>query len=170
MRLLTPLIKYWVCKTAPGFLYEALECLGGNGYVEDGILARHYREAPVNAVWEGSGNVMCLDVLRAFSRDPDAAAALLSALAAQTQGLSGTADALGAIATALRTPDVEGHARLIVELLAKVAAVAALNESSPEVAECYAATNLGRAGAGMYGAIELDAATAQRVLSRALPA
>src|SRR5579859_5502778 len=169
MRLLTPAIKYWTCKSAPGFLYEAMECLGGNGYVEEGILARHYRESPVNAIWEGSGNVMCLDVLRAFSRDPDAAAALLSALAAQTQGLSGTAEALGAIATALRTPDVEGHARLIVELLAKVAAVAALNESSPEVAECYAATNLGRARAGMYGAIELDAARAQKVISRALP-
>ncbi len=169
MRLLTPVIKYWVCKTAPNFLYEALECLGGNGYVEDGVLARHYREAPVNAVWEGSGNVMCLDVLRAFSRDPDAATALLSALAAQTQGLSGTAEALGAIATALRTPDVEGHARLIVELLAKVAAVAALNETSPEVAERYATTNLGRARAGMYGAIELDATTAQQVIDRALP-
>ncbi len=68
MRLLTPAIKYWVCKSAPGFLYEAMECLGGNGYVEEGILARHYREAPVNAIWEGSGNVMCLDVLRALSR------------------------------------------------------------------------------------------------------
>ncbi len=169
MRLLTPVIKYWVCKSAPQFLYEALECLGGNGYVEDGILARHYREAPVNAVWEGSGNVMCLDVLRAFSRDPDAAAALLSAFAAQTQGLSGVGEALGAIATALRTPDVEGHARLIVELLAKVAAVAALNETSPEAAECYAATNLARGRAGMYGAIELDAATAQRIIARALP-
>jgi putative acyl-CoA dehydrogenase len=169
MRLLTPVIKYWVCKTAPGFLYEALECLGGNGYVEDGILARHYREAPVNAVWEGSGNVMCLDVLRAFSRDPDAAAALLSALAVQTQGLSGTSEALGAVATALRTPDVEGHARLIVELFAKVAAVAALNETSAEAAECYAATGLDRSRAGMYGAIKLDAATAQKVIERALP-
>ena len=69
MRLLTPAIKYWVCKSAPGFLYEAMECLGGNGYVEEGILARHYREAPVNAIWEGSGNVMCLDVLRALSRE-----------------------------------------------------------------------------------------------------
>jgi putative acyl-CoA dehydrogenase len=59
MRLLTPAIKYWVCKSAPGFLYEAMECLGGNGYVEEGILARHYRESPVNAIWEGSGNVMC---------------------------------------------------------------------------------------------------------------
>ncbi len=69
MRLLTPAIKYWICKSAPGFLYEAMECLGGNGYVEEGILARHYRESPVNAIWEGSGNVMCLDVLRALSRE-----------------------------------------------------------------------------------------------------
>jgi putative acyl-CoA dehydrogenase len=166
---LTPVIKYWVCKSAPQFLYEALECLGGNGYVEDGILARHYREAPVNAVWEGSGNVMCLDVLRAFSRDPDAASALLSALAAQTRGLSGVGEALGAIAASLRTPDVEGHARLIVELLAKVAAAAALNETSPEVAECYATTNLARGRAAMYGAIELDAAAAQKIIARALP-
>ena len=57
-RLLTPAVKYWVCKTAPGFIYEAMECLGGNGYVEEGVLARLYREAPVNAIWEGSGNVM----------------------------------------------------------------------------------------------------------------
>jgi putative acyl-CoA dehydrogenase len=170
MRLLTPVIKYWVCKSAPGFLYEALECLGGNGYVEDGILARHYREAPVNAVWEGSGNVMCLDVLRAFSRDPDATTGLLSTLTAQTQGLSGASAALGAIAASLRTPDVEGHSRLIVELLAKVAAVAALNETSPDVAESYAAANRAPGRAGMYGAIELDAATAQRVIERALPA
>src|SRR5439155_39102 len=73
MRLLTPAVKYWVCKSAPGFLYEAMECLGGNGYVEEGILARHFRESPVNAIWEGSGNVMCLDVLRALSREPEAA-------------------------------------------------------------------------------------------------
>ena len=64
-----PAIKYLVCKTAPGFLYEAMECLGGNGYVEEGALARLYREAPVNAIWEGSGNVMALDVLRVFGRD-----------------------------------------------------------------------------------------------------
>ncbi|MCC8950020.1 acyl-CoA dehydrogenase family protein, partial [Bradyrhizobium sp. Arg62] len=80
MRLLTPAIKYWTCKSAPGFLYEAMECLGGNGYVEEGILARHYREAPVNAIWEGSGNVMCLDVLRALGREADAELAVLRAL------------------------------------------------------------------------------------------
>ena len=65
-RLLTPAVKYWVCKTAPALIYEAMECLGGNGYVEETTLARLYREAPVNAIWEGSGNVMGLDVLRAF--------------------------------------------------------------------------------------------------------
>src|SRR5947199_345501 len=81
MRLLTPAIKYWVCKNAPGFLYDAMECLGGNGYVGEGILARHYRESPVNAIWEGSGNVMCLDVLRALSREMDAALAVLLHLA-----------------------------------------------------------------------------------------
>ena len=63
-----------MCKTAPALVYEAMECLGGNGYVEDGTLARLYREAPVNAIWEGSGNVMGLDVLRAFAREPEAAA------------------------------------------------------------------------------------------------
>ena len=80
-RLLTPAIKYWVCKAAPALVYEAMECLGGNGYVEDCTLARLYREAPVNAIWEGSGNVMGLDVLRAFARDAEAARATLADLA-----------------------------------------------------------------------------------------
>ena len=66
-------MKYWVCKARRRFVYEAMECLGGNGYVEEGVLARLYREAPVNAIWEGSGNVMGLDVLRALSRDGEAA-------------------------------------------------------------------------------------------------
>jgi alkylation response protein AidB-like acyl-CoA dehydrogenase len=64
-RLLTPAIKFAVCKTAPAFLYEAMECLGGNGYIEESPLPRLYREAPVNAIWEGSGNIMALDTLRA---------------------------------------------------------------------------------------------------------
>ena len=96
-RLLTPAIKYWVCKSAPGFLYEAMECLGGNGYVEEGVLARLYREAPVNAIWEGSGNVMCLDVLRAFARDAEAARATLAELAREARDLPGAAEAAGLI-------------------------------------------------------------------------
>ena len=75
-RLLTPAAKYWVCNTVPSFVYEAMECLGGNGYVEESVLPRLYREAPVNAIWEGSGNVMCLDVLRALEREPEAAGLL----------------------------------------------------------------------------------------------
>ena len=105
-RLLTPAIKYWVCKSAPGFLYEAMECLGGNGYVEEGILARHYRESPVNAIWEGSGNVMCLDVLRALSREADAALAVLRDLTEETRGLSGAPEAVTFIAKAFRKPEL----------------------------------------------------------------
>jgi acyl-CoA dehydrogenase-like protein len=89
---LTPAVKYWVCKSAPGFLYEAMECLGGNGYVEEGILARHFRESPVNAIWEGSGNVMCLDVLRALSREGEAASQVLQGLMQDTMGLTGAAE------------------------------------------------------------------------------
>ena len=78
-RVMTPAAKYWICKLAPGFIFEAMECLGGNGYVEESILPRLYREAPVNAIWEGSGNVMCLDVLRALKREEEAE--LVAALA-----------------------------------------------------------------------------------------
>src|SRR5208337_2963592 len=77
VRLLTPAVKFMVCKAAPGFLYEAMECVGGNGYVEELPLARLYREAPVNAIWEGSGNVVALDALRAASQGREAATALL---------------------------------------------------------------------------------------------
>src|ERR1700709_2749066 len=111
MRLLTPAIKYWVCKCAPGFLFEAMECLGGNGYVEEGILARHYRESPVNAIWEGSGNVMCLDVLRALSREVEAAASVLQGLVQDTMGLSGAAETASFVIKTLLRPDNRERAR-----------------------------------------------------------
>jgi putative acyl-CoA dehydrogenase len=169
MRLLTPAIKYWVCKSAPAFLYEAMECLGGNGYVEEGILARHYRESPVNAIWEGSGNVMCLDVLRALAREPDAAMAVLQGLAADTTSLPGAAEAVAFIGKAFRRPDSERIARLAVEKLALLSATAALNAVSPRHAELFAATRLGASHAGMYGAVELDTADVRALLERALP-
>ena len=74
-RLATAVAKYWICKRGPQHAYEAMECLGGNGYTEDFPLARRYREQPVMAIWEGSGNVIALDVLRAIARDPDSLAA-----------------------------------------------------------------------------------------------
>ena len=78
--LLTRAVKFLVCKSTPQVVYESLECLGGNGYTEDLPLARYYREAPLNAIWEGSGNVMALDVLRAAGRHPEAAMDALSRL------------------------------------------------------------------------------------------
>jgi putative acyl-CoA dehydrogenase len=169
MRLLTPAIKYWVCKSAPGFLYEAMECLGGNGYVEEGILARHYRESPVNAIWEGSGNVMCLDVLRALSREADAALAVLRDLTEETRGLSGAPEAVTFIAKAFGKPDSERVARLTVERLALLAATAALNAVSARHAELFAATRLAGNHASMYGAVDFANEDAKALLQRALP-
>jgi putative acyl-CoA dehydrogenase len=169
MRLLTPAIKYWTCKSAPGFLYEAMECLGGNGYVEEGILARHYRESPVNAIWEGSGNVMCLDVLRALSREAEAATAILQQLARGAAGLPGAASAAAFIEKAFSRPDAEGAARLAVEKLALLAAVAALNAVSPRHAELFAITRLVGNHGAMYGAVDLAHDDIGRLLDRALP-
>jgi putative acyl-CoA dehydrogenase len=169
MRLLTPAIKYWVCKSAPPFLYEAMECLGGNGYVEEGVLARHYRESPVNAIWEGSGNVMCLDVLRALSREAEAATAVLQGLAGETKGLPGADDAVTFIGKTFRRPDGERVARLAVERLALLAAAAALNKVSPHHAELFAMTRLAGNHASMYGAVDLAQDDIKSLLERALP-
>jgi putative acyl-CoA dehydrogenase len=169
MRLLTPAIKYWVCKSAPGFLYEAMECLGGNGYVEEGILARHYRESPVNAIWEGSGNVMCLDVLRALSREADAAMGVLQGLMAETNDLPGAAEAAAFIGNTFRRADSERVARSAVEKLAMLAAAAALNAVSPGHAELFAATRLAENHGSMYGAVDLVGDDIRGLLERALP-
>jgi putative acyl-CoA dehydrogenase len=169
MRLLTPAIKYWICKSAPPFLYEAMECLGGNGYVEEGILARHYRESPVNAIWEGSGNVMCLDVLRALSREAEAALAVLRELSDQTQGLSGASETVAFLGKTFRRADGERVARLAVEKLALLAAAAALNKVAPRQAELFATTRLATPHTGMYGAVELANDDIGTLLERALP-
>jgi putative acyl-CoA dehydrogenase len=146
-----------------------MECLGGNGYVEDGILARHYRESPVNAIWEGSGNVMCLDVLRALSRELDAATAVLQDLAKESASLPGTADAVSFIGKAFGRPDSERVARLAVEKLALLAAAAALNTVSPHHAELFARTRLALNHGSMYGAVDLSPADISALLERALP-
>src|ERR1700737_3554817 len=169
MRLLTPAVKYWVCKSAPGFLYEAMECLGGNGYVEEGILARHFRESPVNAIWEGSGNVMCLDVLRALSREAEAASAVLQGLTDEAKGLPGADEAVAFIGKAFRRPDSERVARLAVEKLALLAAAAVLKKVSPHDAELFARTRLAQNHASMYGAVDLTADDVRGLLERALP-
>jgi putative acyl-CoA dehydrogenase len=169
MRLLTPAVKYWVCKSAPGFLYEAMECLGGNGYVEEGILARHYRESPVNAIWEGSGNVMCLDVLRALSREGEAASSVLQALVQDTMGLSGAAETASFVIQTLLRPDNENVARQAVEALAMLAATAALSTVHPGHAELFARSRLDARRGMMYGAVDLTPEQCRGLLDRALP-
>jgi putative acyl-CoA dehydrogenase len=168
-RLLTPAVKYWVCKTAPGFIYEAMECLGGNGYVEETPLARVYREAPVNAIWEGSGNVMCLDVLRALSREGEAARAVLGDLVAACGNLPGAKEAAGFIAKTLSAADGEAHARAAVERLAMLAAAAALAESASEVAAAFARTRLATRRGGTFGTSDLADNEVVKLLDRALP-
>jgi putative acyl-CoA dehydrogenase len=163
-RLLTPAIKYLVCKTAPDFLYECMECLGGNGYVEEGPLARAYREAPVNAIWEGSGNVMALDVLRAVARQPEEAMAVIEKL-----GTAAGLDAMAAtLQAALRRHGAEARGRALTEQLARLAAVAALMESSPPLAESYAATRL-RTSHSTWGASD-PGATGTLLIERVLAA
>lgn len=139
-RLLTPATKYYVCKIAPNFLYEAMECHGGNGYVEELPLARAYREAPVNAIWEGSGNVMALDVLRAVNADAGAAIETLRTIAATgPQLLCRVADETLSL---MCGPQAEAYARLIAEQIAKIAAAAALHSIQPGFAERFASTRL----------------------------
>jgi putative acyl-CoA dehydrogenase len=169
-RLLTPAIKYLVCKSAPALIYEAMECLGGNGYVEDGMLARLYREAPVNAIWEGSGNVMGLDVRRVFAREPEAARATLAELVRDADGLAGAAEAADRIGRALADPASEAGARIATEKLAQLAAAAALNAGAPrEVVELYQRTRLAREHGGTFGTVAIDAAGTELLLGRALP-
>jgi putative acyl-CoA dehydrogenase len=167
-RLLTPVIKYFVCKRAPAFIYEAMECLGGNRYVEDStIMGRLYREAPVNAIWEGSGNVMCLDVLRALSREGDAAQAILAGLAKEVTDLPHAGAAASEIANTLRGAQAEAQARYAVELLASLAATVALRAHAPaEIVEGFAGAQFGPRGS-TYGAGSIVAT--REVLDRAFP-
>jgi putative acyl-CoA dehydrogenase len=169
-RLLTPAAKYWICKTAPAFAYESMECLGGNGYVEESsILPRLYREAPVNAIWEGSGNVMCLDVLRAMRAEGQGAQAVLRQLAHDTSDLPCSGEAVALIQHSFAGDEAEAQARAAVERLALLAAAAALDDSASEVAVLFARTRLaGRRGLS-FGSSDLAADEAAMLLERALP-
>jgi putative acyl-CoA dehydrogenase len=165
-RLMTPAVKYLVTKLAPSFVYETLECLGGNGYVEDLPMARLYREAPLNAIWEGSGTVVALDVLRVLRRDRERAEAVIGDLAFAC-GAPGKAAAM-AIKHSLDGPDCEGRARGVAEQLARLGALAALHEGNGLLAEAYAATRLQGGPHATYGACDLQAVQSL-LLSRVLP-
>ncbi|MBW0002388.1 MAG: acyl-CoA dehydrogenase family protein [Hyphomicrobiales bacterium] len=167
-RLMTPAAKFVVCKAAPAFLYEAMECLGGNGYVEETPLPRLYREAPVNAIWEGCGNIMALDVLRAASRDRDAAHGVLTDLVRDTQGLPGVRATKQRIEVGLARSDAEASARAVTQDFATLATVEALARCAPPaIVEAFARTRLSRSSL-VVGAAELSSECGE-LLARALP-
>lgn len=133
-RLLTPISKYWVCKRAPGMVYEAMECLGGGGYVEDGPMPRFFRQSPLNAIWEGSGNVIALDVLRAITREPNALESLQEFFA-EARGKHPSYDHW--IEPLDFSDSGEHRARNMVERLALAAQAAALISAQSPVAEAF---------------------------------
>ncbi|HET9226728.1 MAG TPA: acyl-CoA dehydrogenase family protein [Thermoanaerobaculia bacterium] len=144
-RLATAVLKYWVCKRAPVHAAEALECLGGNGYVAEWPLARVYREAPLNSIWEGSGNIQCLDVLRAVTRTPEALEAVLEeiALANDERLLAGLRDDLS-----------ETGARRFVERLALALQASLLIRHAPAaVADAFYATRIAGEGGRAFGTL-----------------
>jgi putative acyl-CoA dehydrogenase len=153
-RAMTPVVKYWVCKIAPALLYESMECLGGNGYVEEGRLARYYREAPVNAIWEGSGNVMALDVLRVLGRAPQLFEDVLAGIE-RDLGMSG-AGTTGVLRAAMQVAlSDEGSARILTEQLALSAAAAELRRmGGGRIADAFIETRLAGQWRGTYGMID----------------
>ena len=172
-RILTPAGKYWLCKRGPAFGGEAMEVMGGNGYVEDGPLARLYREFPVNSIWEGSGNVMCLDVLRAFGKSPEAHMAL-----AQELGLAAGRDArydawcarlLDEIAGGANPAAVSefGARRLAEQLVVGVQAGLLLRHAPGYVADAFVASRIAREVGGAFGRLP-DGVDAAAILARAL--
>ncbi len=169
-RLLTPAAKFWVCKRAVEFCGEAIEVFGGNGYVDNGVMARLYREAPVNSIWEGSGNVMCLDMLRAFAREPEILLALLNDWRSDSEPLL-RAEAAGLQQQLRGDPALlEPQARLLCQRLVLLAQAVLLRRHSPGfVADAFIASRIQAPGGRVYGALPLDQAAIAPLLQRAFP-
>ncbi|MGZ8716585.1 MAG: isovaleryl-CoA dehydrogenase [Gaiellaceae bacterium] len=151
-RIATAIAKYWICKRGPGHAAEVLECLGGSGFVEESGLPRVYRQQPVQSIWEGSGNVICLDVLRALQREPDSAGALLDEIE-----LAGDGRLTAFAKQALAVTD-ESRARVLVERLALALQASLLARHAPAaVADAFAASRLAGEGGLTYGTLPAGA-------------
>jgi putative acyl-CoA dehydrogenase len=164
--------KYWVCKRTPAMVGEALECLGGNGYVEESILPRLYREAPLNSIWEGSGSVNALDLLRALTKQPAALDAYLAEVAL-ARGADAQLDRAAAALSETLAGDpaaLAGSARRIVERMALVLqASLLLRHAPPAVGDAFCASRLGGQGGLAFGTLPPRAA-AHTIVDRAWPA
>ena len=164
-RIATAIGKYWICKRCPPFVNEAQECLGGAGYVEESILPRLYRQAPVNSIWEGSGNIQCLDVLRALAREPDTGEALFAEFA-KVQGGHALLDAEVAAIKAQLTDkvDLEKRARYVVERLALALQAATLvRAGNALVADSFCQSRLGILNGKAFGTLAATAPAAQLI-------
>lgn len=154
LRIITPVAKYWVCKTAMAVTGEAMECLGGNGYVEDHDMARFFREAPVNSIWEGSGNVMALDLMRAMTKESEGFMAVLDHLEHRL-GKAGKVSVEVLQAAARTCIDDPGSARILTEQLALTAAAAALKDAAPaHVADAFMDSRMAGQWRSTYGMLD----------------
>jgi putative acyl-CoA dehydrogenase len=153
-RLATAAAKYWVCKRGPMQVNEALECLGGNGFIEESVLPRLYREAPLNSIWEGSGNVICLDILRAMNKEPDAVESVLVEIH-QSRGEDRRFDAFAAqVDKDLSASVSEVEARRLAERLALALEGSLLiRHSIPEVADAFCGARLAYEGGRAFGTL-----------------
>ena len=162
-------MKYWVCKRAVGHAAEALECLGGNGYVEESGMPRLLRDAPLNSIWEGSGNVAALDVLRATVKEPDGLPAFLAECELARGGNALLDAQLDRLREAPVPEDPEGSARRLVEELAVTLQASLLVRNAPHVvADAFCAGRLGEGGR-VYGTLPASVDTGA-IVARALAA
>ena len=170
VRLVTAVGKYWICKRTPNHAYEAMECIGGSGVMEDSMMPRLYREAPVNSIWEGSGNVQCLDVLRALSKTPSVLDAFFAEVS-QAQGAHAALDRLNAeLAQDLKdVGDVEYRARDLVDRMALALQAALLVRHAPSfVSDAFCHSRLEQTGHHNYGSLPRGVDCAA-IIARATP-
>ncbi len=166
-RLATAVAKFWVCKRTPALVAEALECLGGNGYVEESQLPRLFRESPVNSIWEGSGNVNALDVLRALAREPETADAFLAEVQLAA-GADARLDAsIGRLERELAAPEEQSARRLLELLAVSLQGSLLVRHGAPEAADAFCASRLDRPG-GVYGTLPFSADHAA-IVARSTP-
>lgn len=172
-RIVTPAAKFWICKRAVEVSGEAVEVFGGNGYVEESPLARLYREAPLNSIWEGSGNVMCLDVIRAIRKEPEAMHALLEELSAAAGDEARIRNELQALHDMLALPaeQLEALGRSVAQRLVLTAQAALLHRHAPAaVAEGFLATRFHADWGRVVGAVDSRMLDIEALLERAYPA
>ncbi len=174
-RIALPLAKFWVCKRTPAVTAEALECLGGNGYVEESLMPLLYREAPLNSVWEGSGNVNALDVLRALAREPEALEAWITEVGLARGGdarLDTAIDStLALLGELMGDPDrlEVGARRLAGRMAAVLQGSLLVRFSPPEVADVFCASRLGSSYDGTFGALSTSPSDLRTIVVRTTP-